>query len=108
MSGTAATMFWIYAAIVAIWPIRYVVLTVILRGQEVLDGRSPRFGGAAAPLVSAILPCKDEEVYLANCLASVCARRIPTSRSSSSTTGAPTARGRLRGNSRPGIRASAR
>jgi chlorobactene glucosyltransferase len=77
MSGTAATMFWIYAVIVAIWPIRYVVLTVILRGQEVLDGRSPRYGGAAAPLVSAILPCKDEEVYLANCLASVASQTYP-------------------------------
>ncbi len=39
----AATILWIYAVIVAIWPIRYVVLRVILRGQEFLDARSPRF-----------------------------------------------------------------
>jgi glycosyltransferase involved in cell wall biosynthesis len=77
MSGMPATLFWIYAAIVAIWPIRFIVLTVILRRQEVLDGRSPRFDVPDAPMVSAILPCKDEEAYLSNCLASVCAQTYP-------------------------------
>ena len=77
MSGTLVTILWIYAAIVAIWPIRWVVLRVILGRQEFLDARSPRYEEAIAPLVTAILPCKDEEAYLAKCLASVCAQTYP-------------------------------
>jgi glycosyltransferase involved in cell wall biosynthesis len=77
MSGTQATLLWIYAAIVAIWPIRLVVLALILRRQEFLDERSPGFSGPEPPLVSAILPAKDEEAYLSDCLASVRAQTYP-------------------------------
>ncbi len=77
MSGPYAPVLWIYAAIVAIWPIRLVVLWVILRRQRFLDERSPRYGGADPPLVSAILPAKDEEAYLSGCLASVRSQSYP-------------------------------
>lgn len=77
MTGTQSTLLWIYAAIVAIWPIRYVVLRVILGRQRFLDGRSPRYQPADAPLVTAILPAKDEEHYISDCLASVRAQTYP-------------------------------
>jgi chlorobactene glucosyltransferase len=77
MSGTESTIFWIYFGIVAMWPIRLVVLSWILRGQEFLDARSPRREGSDAPRVTAILPCKDEAKYVGNCLASVAAQNYP-------------------------------
>ena len=77
MTGTETTLLWIYAAIVALWPIRLVVLSVILRGQRFLDGHSPRFAGVDAPKVTAILPAKDEEHYISDCLASVQAQTYP-------------------------------
>jgi glycosyltransferase involved in cell wall biosynthesis len=77
MSGLEATLLWIYAAIVAIWPIRLLVLSLILRRQKFLDERSPLFNQAEPPLVSAILPAKDEEAYLPDCLASVRAQSYP-------------------------------
>ena len=46
MSGTQVTLLWIYAGIIAIWPIRLIVLGVILRRMEVLDS-------AVAPVCSA-------------------------------------------------------
>jgi glycosyltransferase involved in cell wall biosynthesis len=77
MNGTQATLLWIYAGIVAIWPIRFVVLWVILRRQRFLDERSPHFAEPDPPLVTAILPAKDEEVYISDCLASVRAQTYP-------------------------------
>jgi glycosyltransferase involved in cell wall biosynthesis len=77
MSGIEATLLWIYAAIVAIWPIRLLVLTLILRRQRFLDERSPGFREPEPPLVSAILPAKDEEAYLPDCLASIRAQSYP-------------------------------
>jgi chlorobactene glucosyltransferase len=77
MSGIQAAVLWIYAGIVAIWPIRFVVLWVILRRQRFLDERSPRYGGPEPPLVSAILPAKDEEAYISDCLASVRGQTYP-------------------------------
>ena len=89
MTGTQATLLWIYGGIIAIWPIRLIVLSIILRRQDVLTPRSPRYDQPDPPLVSAILPAKDEEANLADCLASVARQTIPISRSSSSTTAAP-------------------
>ena len=77
MNGTQATLLWIYGAIVAIWPIRFVVLRVILGRQRFLDERSPRFRGADPPRVTAILPAKDEEAYISDCLASVRGQTYP-------------------------------
>jgi chlorobactene glucosyltransferase len=77
MSGTQSSLLWIYAAIVAIWPIRFVVLSIILRRERFLDERSPRFQQADPPLVSAILPAKDEEHHIAECLAAVRGQTYP-------------------------------
>ncbi len=77
MSGTQTTLLWIYAGIIAIWPIRLIVLTMILRRQEFLTLQSPRYDQPEPPLISAILPAKDEEVNLADCLASVCRQSYP-------------------------------
>ena len=61
----------VYAFIVAVWPIRLLVLHIILRRQCALTHQSPRYDQQSPPLVSAILPAKDEEAYLALCLESI-------------------------------------
>ncbi len=77
MSGTQVAILWIYAVLVAIWPIRLIVISVILKRQEFLDSRSPRYDRPDPPLVSAILPAKDEESNLRGCLTSVCRQTYP-------------------------------
>ena len=65
-------------SIIAIWPIRLVVLEIILRRQQVLSLPNRRaYDQPDPPLVSAILPAKDEEAYLAECLQSVCRQTYP-------------------------------
>ena len=77
MSPTERAILWVYAAIIAIWPIRHAVIGWVLRRLDVLTPNSPRFAGPAPPLVSAIIPAKDEEAILADCLASVAAQTYP-------------------------------
>jgi glycosyltransferase involved in cell wall biosynthesis len=77
MSDTQVTLLWIYGAIIAVWPVRLIVLMVIIRRMEILTPRSPQYAGLAPPLVSAILPAKDEESHLAGCLSSVCRQSYP-------------------------------
>jgi glycosyltransferase involved in cell wall biosynthesis len=77
MTATQIVMLWIYAAIIGLWPIRLVVLLWILRRQEFLTPRSASYMQASPPLVSAILPAKDEEANLADCLRSVCGQDYP-------------------------------
>jgi glycosyltransferase involved in cell wall biosynthesis len=77
MTGTQTTLLWIYAGIIAIWPIRLVVLTLILRWQEFLTPQSPRYEQPDPPQILAIIPAKDEETYLAECLASVARQTYP-------------------------------
>jgi glycosyltransferase involved in cell wall biosynthesis len=77
MTGTQTTLLWIYAGILAIWPIRLIVLTVILRRQEFLTPQSPRYQQPDPPHVVAIVPAKDEEANLADCLASVSRQTYP-------------------------------
>src|SRR6185312_3983699 len=60
-----------YVAIVAIWPIRHLVLTWVFRRFDILSLSSPRFSQPSAQLVTAIIPAKDEEATLLECLASV-------------------------------------
>jgi len=71
MTGIQTALLWAYAAIVAVWPIRLLVLEIVLRRQEALTPSSPRYDQPDPPLVSVILPAKDEEAYLAHCLQSV-------------------------------------
>jgi hypothetical protein len=61
----------LYAAIVAAWPIRHLVVTWIVRRFDRLTRRSPVFCLPDPPLVSAIIPAKDEEETIAECLATV-------------------------------------
>ncbi|HZW29805.1 MAG TPA: glycosyltransferase [Isosphaeraceae bacterium] len=77
MTGTQVALLWVYAVIVAVWPIRWIVLTVVLRRLEFLTPQSPRFEPPEPPLVTAILPAKDEEANLGDCLASVCRQTYP-------------------------------
>jgi len=77
MTETQRTILWVYAAIIAIWPIRHVVLWWVYRRLDILTPRSPRFAAPEPPLVSAIIPAKDEEKILADCLASVCRQTYP-------------------------------
>jgi glycosyltransferase involved in cell wall biosynthesis len=77
MSRTQTTILWIYAVVIAIWPIRYVVLKYIFSRVQFLTPDSPTLASADPPLVSAIIPAKDEEAVLSDCLASVTAQTYP-------------------------------
>jgi glycosyltransferase involved in cell wall biosynthesis len=77
MTHTEAVLLWLYAAIIAIWPIRLVVLEVVTRRLGALSPESPRYQQPAPPLVSAILPARDEEHNLARCLHSLSAQDYP-------------------------------
>ncbi len=71
MTTTEKTILWIYGAIVAAWPIRHVAITWIFSRFDVLKRSSPKYSLPDAPLVSAIIPAKDEQGVLAECLDSV-------------------------------------
>ena len=61
MTSTQTTIVAIYALIVAIWPIRWLVLRFILKRSVYLTPDSPRFAAASPPLVRRLVPAKDEE-----------------------------------------------
>jgi chlorobactene glucosyltransferase len=77
MTGTQITLLVAYTVVIAVWPVRLIVLSIILRRQQVLTSRSPRYDRANPPLVTAILPAKDEEAYLAECLTSLRQQTYP-------------------------------
>jgi hypothetical protein len=77
MTTTQSVLLGLYGAIVAAWPIRHLVITFMYRWLDILDQKSPRYNAPNPPLVSAIIPAKDEEATLADCLASVCAQTYP-------------------------------
>lgn len=77
MSTTEVMLLWLYGSIVAVWPIRYFVLKHILGKVPFLTPDSPSLAQADPPLVSAVIPAKDEEAVLADCLASVCRQEYP-------------------------------
>jgi glycosyltransferase involved in cell wall biosynthesis len=77
MTTTETTVLWLYAAVIAIWPVRHAVLWWVFRTLDLLTPRSPRYQGADPPAVTAVIPAKDEEASLAGCLASVCAQTYP-------------------------------
>jgi glycosyltransferase involved in cell wall biosynthesis len=64
----------LFVWIVAVWAIRHIVLIFVFRLIDVLDLRSPRFRGERPPLVSVIIPAKDEEATLGDCLTGVLAQ----------------------------------
>ncbi len=71
MTPTQQAILWFYAAAVAIWPIRFVVVAWAERKLDILTPRSPRYTQPDPPLVTAIIPAKDEEDSLPGCLQSV-------------------------------------
>ncbi len=77
MTPAQITILLVYSAIIAAWPIRYLVLKSILARTQFLTPDSPRLDASKAPLVSAVIPAKDEELTLADCLASVCSQDYP-------------------------------
>jgi len=77
MTSTQRTILGIYVALIVIWPIRHLVLTWAFRRLDYLNPKSPRWTQADFPLVTAIIPAKDEEATLADCLRSVQAQSYP-------------------------------
>jgi chlorobactene glucosyltransferase len=77
MTPIEAWLLGIYAGIVAIWLVRLIVLERILRQIKVLTRTSPQFTGPDPPLVTAILPAKDEATNLGGCLESICRQTYP-------------------------------
>ena len=77
MSPAHRTILWAYAALVAVWPIRYVAVRIFERLYDYLTPDSPRFVSVDPPLVSVIIPAKDEESTLSDCLTTVCAQSYP-------------------------------
>ena len=77
LTRTQEIILWSYAAIVAAWPIRHVVITVFFRRFDMLGHDSPHFAGPSPPMVTAIIPAKDEQEALPACLDSVRAQTYP-------------------------------
>ena len=77
MTTTQTTMLWVYAGVIAVWPIRHVVVWWAIRKLHILTPESPRFEQPDPPLVTAFIPAKDEEAALAECLQSVCSQTYP-------------------------------
>jgi glycosyltransferase involved in cell wall biosynthesis len=62
----------IYAWIVGVWVVRHIACTFIFRRLDRLTPSSPRYAASDPPKVTAIIPAKDEEAVLADCINSVC------------------------------------
>ncbi|WP_435018332.1 glycosyltransferase [Tundrisphaera sp. TA3] len=77
MTPTQRTILWIYAGLIAMWPIRHLVLIYAFKRLDFLTLRSPLWTAPDPPLVSAIIPAKDEEATLRFCLDSVRAQTYP-------------------------------
>ena len=77
MTATQRMILGCYVALIAVWPIRHIVISWVVRRLDFLTPDSPRFSVPEPPLVTAIVPAKDEESTLTDCLASVCAQTYP-------------------------------
>jgi glycosyltransferase involved in cell wall biosynthesis len=77
MTPTERTTLLIYAALIAIWPIRHLVISWVVGRLDFLTPKSHPFEESAPPLVTVIVPAKDEESTIADCLASVCGQSYP-------------------------------
>jgi len=77
MTTTQQVILWLEAVAVAVWVVRYAVVSWAESRLDILTPRSPRFSAGVAPLVTAIVPAKDEEASLPGCVASVCAQTYP-------------------------------
>ena len=77
MTSTQRTILGIYVGLIVIWPIRHLVLTWAFRQLDYLNPASPRWTAPDPPRVTAIIPAKDEEATLADCVRSVQAQSYP-------------------------------
>lgn len=77
MTTTETAIVWIYGVIVAIWPIRLVVLRIMVGRFDWVSPASPGYSGPSPPLVTAILPARNEEENIAECLATLRAQDYP-------------------------------
>ena len=77
MTSSERTWLWIYTSLVMIWPLRLIVVLIVERLTDYLTPNSPRFVSDTPPLVTAIIPAKDEKGTLADCLRTVCAQSYP-------------------------------
>src|SRR5262245_10637648 len=77
MTPTQTTILWVYAGIIAIWPIRHIVISLVIRHLDILSPSSPQYAGPEFPLVTAIIPAKDEEESLGDCVKSVLSQHYP-------------------------------
>jgi glycosyltransferase involved in cell wall biosynthesis len=77
MTHLQQVVLWAYVAVIAVWPIRYAVLRYVLGRVPFLEPGAPTLNQAEPPLVSALIPAKDEEAALADCLGSVCRQNYP-------------------------------
>jgi len=70
----------IEAWLVLVWAFRHLAISVVFRRTPRLDLRSPRYRAteaSAAPKVSILLPCKDEQENVAHCAADLLAQNYP-------------------------------
>ncbi len=49
MTPSQHTLLWVYAAIIAMWPIRHLVLWFVFRKLDILTSQSPRLNLDQAP-----------------------------------------------------------
>jgi cellulose synthase/poly-beta-1,6-N-acetylglucosamine synthase-like glycosyltransferase len=77
MTTVEGALLGVYAYVVGWWVVRYGMVALALRWLDSLTLRSPRYDQPDPPLVSAIIPARNEERELAGCLASVQAQSYP-------------------------------
>jgi cellulose synthase/poly-beta-1,6-N-acetylglucosamine synthase-like glycosyltransferase len=77
MTATERFLLLLYGFIVAAWPVRHVVLSWVFRQFDILTLDSPSYCESDPPLVTAIIPAKDEQTTLPACLDSVRAQTYP-------------------------------
>lgn len=77
MTTWQVTAISIYSCVLAAAAIRHVVLTIAQRKLRWLSPDSPKMSGPELPLVSIMVPAKDEEAAIEGCLRSLLAQTYP-------------------------------
>lgn len=77
MSIAAQIVLVVYGAIVANWVVRHIIITIAHRRLDVLSLDSPRYQTSNPPLVTVLVPARDEQDSLPACLATVRAQTYP-------------------------------
>jgi glycosyltransferase involved in cell wall biosynthesis len=77
MSSSERLILAIYGATLLIWVLRHLALVYLLRKVPWLTLKSPTYEADDPPLVSVIIPAKDEELTLPACLESVLSQNYP-------------------------------